>query len=100
MKNLTALVFLMFLFCGTSFGQSVLKNQESDVVLRITLSKTDASYSKKLKNLSLSKVFKGESRTVFLVKTNSDIIEKAKTEIESRFDSVRIEEINVVGSSK
>jgi hypothetical protein len=100
MKNLIAVGSLMFLFAGTSFAQNEVTDQEAEAVFRVTLSEADAADAKSLKNLRLSEVFKGESRTVFLVKTNSDNIEKAKTEIESRFDSVRIEEINVAGSSK
>jgi hypothetical protein len=100
MKNLIAVGSLMLLFVGTSFAQNEVSDQEAEVVFRVTLSEADAVDAKGLKDLRLSEVFKGESRTVFLVKANSENIEKAKTEIEGRFDSVRIEEINVAEDSK
>lgn len=100
MKNLIAVCTLILLISASAFAQNDMKAQDREVVFRVTLSEEDATEAKSLKEMTLSKVFKGESRTVFLVRTNSMNLEKAKTEIEERFESVRIEEINVAANSK
>lgn len=90
---------ILILFCLIAFGsanvvaQSTVVN-ENDLILIVSLSEDDADNAKQLKGLKNSILFKGESRTVYLLKINQNELGLAKSELKSLFTSAVITEMS------
>ena len=90
------IVFILSLAVFTNafaFGQNM--DESDQYVLKITLTEGDAINAKQLKGLDYSQVFKGESRTVFLLKTSSERLSMAKEELISMFEGIKVEILGV-----
>lgn len=66
----------------------------TDLVVKVTLSETVGEKAKLLKNLKYGELFKGESRTEFLIRTSAKKAENLSTELTELFPGCRLEKVS------
>lgn len=89
MKNLLLILGFIGFFQIASAQDAT--TESTDPVIKITLSESDGERAKLLKDLKYGELFKGESKTVFLVRTTEKKMDELKSELSEVFPGCKLQ---------
>ena len=89
LKKFTLLSAIVMMAISVSFAQEKVEVQPHDVVLKVVFANDEVG-AKLQDSLGPNKVFKGESNSIYYLRTTKDASSKAQEEVEAMFQGVEM----------